>query len=363
MLHSLHKHYHNQHAMEPNNQPTPEQNEPAPNEVTAADNFTQQAPADALSRTPEDLNEAQASVNEQPIGKVDTAVDKPAVKKTSPFKQFFKKINVYILLFSLLLVVTATIAAVAYLNSQKAPKQPDIARQQLSTETLKQLANTDASVGDTAQTLTIQGNAIIAGQTLMRGDLNVAGNLQTGGNIQAPNLTISGTANLGDAQTNTLQVASNAAVQGSTTMRDLSVSGASTFSGAITASEITATRLILSGNATLVIPNHISFTGPSPRRDINASALGSGGSASINGSDTSGTVNINTGNNPTAGCMVQINFSQAFTNQPRVIVSPVGAAAGQTQYYVNRNQTSFNICAAAPAPANQTFAFDYFISN
>lgn len=356
MLHYYQKHNHNQDIMEPaTNQPTPKQDE-------SAENKEQQTPTDALSRTPEDLEQTQAAADAEKAAD-GTVPGEPAEKQLSPIKRFFRKVNVYILIFSLLMAVSAVIAVVTYLNSQKAPAQPTIARQQLGEDTLKQLANTDVSVGDTTQTLTIQGNAIIAGQTLMRGNLNVAGNLQTGGSIQAPSLTISGKANLGDTQINTLQVASNVAVQGSTTMRDLSVAGASTFNGAMTASEITATRLVLSGNATLEIPNHISFTGPSPQRDINASVLGSGGSASVSGSDTSGTVNINTGNNPTAGCFVQINFSQRFTKQPRVIISPVGAAAGQTQYYVTRSEANFSICAASPAPANQVFAYDYFIGN
>lgn len=317
-----------------------------------------QAPADALSRTPEELEEekVQAAKNSE------TTLEDPSVKKLSPLKKFFRKVNIYFLLFLLVLVVAGVITAVNYLNSQKVEPEPEIASQKLTEETLKQLANTDATVGNTSQTLTIQGNATIAGQTLARGNLNVAGNFQTGGSIQGPNLTISGTSNLGTAQINSLQVAQDTAIQGNTTMRDLSVSGSATFSGPVTVSQLSVTRLILSGNAVLSVPNHISFTGPSPSRSITASVLGSGGTVSISGSDTSGTINISTGNNPTAGCFARITFQQAFTSQPRVIVSPVGAGAGQSQYYVDRNNAGFSICTAAPAPANQVFGFDYFVA-
>lgn len=320
-----------------------------------------QAPADALSRTPDDLESER--VEQAAAAEAKSDPSQPGEKKVSPVKKFFRKVNVYLLAFVLLVIVAGAVAAVNYLNSQKVAPEPSIASQNLTSEALKQLANTDATVGNSAQTLTIQGNAIIAGQTLMRGNLNVAGNFQTGGSIQAPNITVSGTSNLGTAQINSLQVATNTAVQGSTTLRDLNVSGASSFSGAMTASQITVTRLVLSGNATLQVPNHISFTGPSPSRSINPTVLGSGGSASVNGSDTTGTVNVNTGSSPTAGCFAQINFNQRFTNQPHVIVSPVGVAAGQTQFYVTRTNTSFSICTAAPAPANQAFAFDYFVTN
>jgi len=319
-----------------------------------------QAPVDALSLTPDEL---EKEVAEQAAASPTPASSNPGEKKVSPIKRFLKKINVYLLFFVILVVIAGAIAAVSYLNSQKAPVVPDVASQELTEDALKDLANNDASVGGAAQTLTIQGNAIIAGQTLMRGNLNVAGNIQSGGSIQGPTLTISGTSNLGQAQINSLQVATTVAVQGNTTLRDLNVAGAASFSGAVTASQITVTRLVMSGNAVLQIPNHISFTGASPSRTANGGVLGSGGSASINGSDTTGTVSINTGNNPTAGCFVRVNFVQSFTNAAHVLISPVGAGAGATDYYVDRNNSGFSICSVNVAPANQAFAFDYFVTN
>lgn len=320
----------------------------------------QQAPADALSRTPDDLEEDQATAAAATPG---APGGEPAEKKISPAKKFFRKVNLYFLLFLLVVVIAGAIAVVSYLNSKKAAPEPNIASQGLTEDALKQLANSDATVGDSSQTLTIQGNTIIAGQTLTRGNLNVAGNFQSGGSVTGPSLTISGQTNLGSTQVNSLQVATNTAIQGSTTLRDLNVAGTSSFSGPMTASQITVTKLVLSGNATLEIPNHISFTGPSPSRTINAGVLGSGGSASVNGSDTTGTVNINTGNNTVAGCFIHLNFSQKFSNQPHVLVSPVGAGAGLTQYYVTRDTSGFSICTNNPAPAYQVFAFDYFVTN
>lgn len=338
--------------MDPNSNtpPTDESQSPAP-----------QAPADALSRTPEDL-EQDPSVQAAKAADIKAAED-PSAKKVSPIKKFFRKVNVYFLIFVLIVAVAGVIAVVNYLNSQKAPEEPNIATQSLTQDALKQLANTDATVGSASQTLNIQGNAIIAGQTLTRGNLNVAGNFQSGGPITAPSITTSGAANLGTIQTNNLQVATDVAIQGKTTVRDLNVAGTTSLSGAVTASQITVSQLILSGNASLRIPNHISFTGPSPGRSISASVLGSGGSASINGSDTTGTVNINTGGGPQPGCFVQITFAQKFSNQPHVLVSPVGAGAGQLQYYVERSQSGFSICTNNAAPANQVFAFDYFVTN
>lgn len=329
---------------------TPPETETSPKETE------QQAPADALSRTPEELEEEQAKQETE-------APAETPEKKPSPIKQFFHKVNVYFLGFFLLIIVAGAVMIVNYLNIEKNSPESNIANQGLTQETLKRLANTDASVGNTSQTLTIKGNAIIEGQTLTRGNLNVAGNFQTGGSIQGSDITISGSANLGETQANSLQVATNAAVQGSTTLRDLNVAGAASFGSTLTASQITVTNLILSGNATLQIPNHISFAGaPANRASINPAVLGGGGTASLSGTDTSGTVNISTGHGTSAGCFVEIRFAQAYSRQPRVIVSPVNVGAGLSQYYVTRNNLGFSICTAAPAPTNQSFAFDYFVA-
>lgn len=338
----------------------PDKTTPPTGESESTTSAVPDAPADALSRTPEDLEDEQAS---QAAANPTPASAQPAEKKISPIKRFFRKVNLYFLIFLLIMVVVGVIAVVNYLNSQKPPVEPNIANQSLTQDALKQLANTDASVGGTSQTLTIQGNAIIAGQTLTRGNLNVAGNFQAGGSIQGASLTISGNSNLGATQINSLQVATNTAIQGNTTLRNLNVGGSASFSGAVTASQLTVSRLILSGNAILQIPNHISFTGPSPSRTINYSVLGGGGSASINGSDTTGTININSGNNPSAGCFAKISFNQVFTNLPHVLISPVGSAAGRLDFYVERDRNGFSICATNAATANQAFAFDYFVTN
>lgn len=316
-----------------------------------------QAPADALSRTPEELDQEQAA-------NVDPNAPKPesTEKKISPFKRFFRKINLYFLIFMLLVVVVGVIAVVNYLNSTKVAPTPNIANQTLTSDALKQLANTNTTVGTSSQTLTIQGNAVINGQTLARGNLSVAGNFQTGGSIQGPSLTISGTSNLGTAQINNLQVAGTTAIQGGTTLQTLNVASTSSFSGAMTASQITVTKLILSGNAVLDIPNHLAFTGASPSRTI-GTADGNGGTASVEGSDTSGTLNINTGSNTVAGCFERVNFQTAYTSLPHVIVSPVDAGAAEAQYYVTQDENGFSICTANAAPANQIFSYDYFVTD
>ncbi len=323
---------------------------------------TQAVPADALAKTNEEL--AEEGVDVAPGSDTPTTPDGKPIKKPGGIKALFKKINVYLLGFVIVAVVVAATGVVSYLNNKKVPKTPDVATQQLTTDALKQLANSDATVGSAAQTLTVQGNAIISGQLLVRKDLNVAGSIKLGGDFTAQNITASGKANFGDTQINSLQVAQNAALQGTTTVKDLNVAGTTSFGGPVTAAQLTVSKLILSGNGVLQIPNHLSFSGPSPTRSItDAGTLGAGGTVSINGSDTAGTININTGSGPVAGCFVKITFSLAFTTMPHIIASPFGAGTGSLDWYVTKSTTGFSICTLNAAPAGQVMGFDYFVTN
>ena len=328
----------------------------------APESPTQTAPPDALEKTNEELGTAAASETATNADGTAAADGKPA-KKPSAFKAFLKRFNLYLLLFLLVVVIGAAVAVVGYLNGKKQPEAPNLNNQTLDADTLKQLVNSDATVGDTGQTLTVQGNAIFSGQVLVRSNLNVAGTIQLGGEFTVPSLTVSSTANLLDTQIDTLQVAKTSTLQGAVTLQnDLNVAGDASFNGSVTIGQLTVSKLIMSGNGQLEIPNHIAFTGASPSRSSTAAVIGSGGTTSINGSDVAGTININTGSGPVAGCFVAITFIRPFASTPRVIVSPVGSAAGQLQYYVDRSTTGFSLCTNNAAAANQTFAFDYFVT-
>lgn len=316
-----------------------------------------QAAPNALDAPP-DQSTSAAPAETAPAGP-----DGKPPKQPNAIKKLWKKVNVYLLLFLLVVVITAAIGIVSYLNSKKASQQAAIQTQGLTTDALSKLASSDVSVGNSGQTLTIQGNAIITGQTLVRSDLNVAGTLRVGGDLQVSTLTVSTKANLSDTQINSLQVAQNTIAQGSVTIQQgLNVAGASSFSGAVTVGLLNVSKIVMTGNGVLQIPNHITFTGASPLRSIGTTALGSGGTASVNGSDTTGTININTGGGTLPGCFITLTFAKPFSSTPHVLISPVGSAAGSTKWYVNRSTINFSVCTLTAAPAGQSFAFDYFIT-
>jgi cytoskeletal protein CcmA (bactofilin family) len=252
------------------------------------------------------------------------------------------------------------IIVIAYEQSRHSLASSTLKTQSLSQSTLNQLANSNSTIGSNQYVLNVESSAIFAGQVILKQSLEIAGNLQVGGTAAFNNITVAGTGQFNQATVNNnLTVGGNSAVQGSSTIaKSLQVSGSGSFGGALSAPQITTSTLQLSGD--LVLQHHISVSGPAPSRS-NGPALGSGGSASISGSDTAGSININTGGSPTVGCFVTINFTTAYNATPHVLVTPIGSSAGGLSYYVNRSTTSFSICDATTPPSGSSFGFDYFV--
>lgn len=284
----------------------------------------------------------------------------PKGPRFAGLKDRLSKVNIYLLVFILVLVAAGVIGTVAYLNSQRASSTVPISAQTLDAKALEQLANTDATVGSANQVLNVQSSAIFAGKVLVRDSLEVAGGLQIGGSLNLAGVSVSGSSTFGQVQVNkNLAVLGDSALQGSLTVqKSLSVNGGGTFNGAVSATQLTANTLQLNGDLTLT--HHITAGGPTPSR-TSGNALGSGGTASVSGSDTSGSVSINTGSGPAAGCFITVNFTSKFNATPHVLITPVGSAAGSISYYVNRTTSSFSVCTAANPPANTSFGFDYFV--
>ena len=276
------------------------------------------------------------------------------------FKRLRKSLNIYTGLFIFILLVAAVVVLVAYQQNHKTTTGNKIKTQGLSQSTLDQLANSDVTVGNNQSVLTVQSSAIFAGQVLIKQGLEVAGNLKVGGTISLSSLVVGGTSQFGQVNiSRDLAVSGNTAIQGTETIaKSLQVGGGGTFNGPLSAPQITTGNLQLNGD--LVLTHHVTAGGGQPGHS-GGSALGSGGSVSLNGSDTAGSINVNTGGGPGAGCFVTVNFTSRYNATPHVIITPIGAAAGGLAYYVNRSTTSFSVCVSSPPPAGSSFGFDYFV--
>lgn len=280
----------------------------------------------------------------------------------APLRKFSHRFNIYLLLFLLIVVVAGAILVVTALSSTKTSNNPAaINSQSLSTDTLKQLSNTNATVGDPKQVLNVQSNAVFTGSVLVKDSLEVAGQIKVGGPLSLPGITVSGESDFDQLNVNkNINVGGDASVQGQMNIKkNLAVSGSGTFGGPVTAPQLATSNLQILGDLNLT--NHIIGGGATPGHSVGG-AVGGGGTSSISGSDTSGTINVNTGSSPAAGCFITVNFTHGYPGTPHILLTPVGSAAGSVQYYVNRTSDSFSVCSANVPPANASFGFDYFVA-
>lgn len=301
--------------------------------------------ANSLESAPKDSQQPTKSPQKEKVGVGRRIVDA------------IMHVNIYLLIFILIVVLSGGIVIVAYQRNRKAAAPTTITTTTLSQDTLNQLKGSDATVGDPKQTLTIESNAIFSGQVLVRSSLEVAGSLKVGGSLSIPNLSVTGQATFDQLQANSLAITGNAAIQGQLSVqKGITTSGGGTFGGAISTPQLTTQSLQLSSD--LIISKHIYPSGVMPGKS-DGSALGNGGTSSVSGTDTAGTVTINTGGSPAVGCFVTVNFSSNFGGTPHIVITPVGSAAAGLNYYITRTSRNFSICTTNSAPAGQTFSFDY----
>jgi cytoskeletal protein CcmA (bactofilin family) len=287
----------------------------------------------------------------------------PTNKIKTPFRQklksLFKRINIYILLF-LLILLLAGIATFASYTASKNSNKGSITGQDLSTADLQDLKNNNSTVGDAKDTLTIASNSIFNGRVLLKDDLDVAGTLRIGGAINVPGIAASGTSTFGTVQVSSnLAVAGNGAVQGTMSIqKNLTVGGGASFAGTIYAPAISVDSFII--NKDLSLNRHITAGGTTPGVS-GGGGLGGGGTTSISGSDTAGTVNVNFGGGPVAGVLAYVTFANAFSQTPHVVIAPVGSGCSALNYYVSRTTTGFTIATSNAGSAGASCAFDFII--
>ncbi|HET7827664.1 MAG TPA: hypothetical protein VFK97_02245 [Candidatus Saccharimonadales bacterium] len=277
-------------------------------------------------------------------------------KKDSLINRLRRRTNIYLLVFVLLVLIVGTIV---YITARSTGPSSISNVGSLTDQQLSALKGNTTLVGDAKQTLDVQSNSIFEGQILVRGDLNVAGGIKVGGSFSLASITISGAGNFGQLSiSNGLNVGGDTVLQNSLTVqKNLSVGGSASF-GNLSVSSLSVSSLQLQSD--LALSRHIVTSGGSPSL-TDGSALGSGGTASVSGSDTAGTVNINTGGSPPAGCFATLNFTHHFGATPHVIISPSNSSAASLEYYVNRTSSNFSVCTAGAPSGTTNYIFDYVI--
>jgi hypothetical protein len=287
----------------------------------------------------------------------DESNSKETSVKGGGLKRIANRINIYLLLFILIIVLSGIVVFVGMQRAKKDLASPTINTTPLTQETLDQLNNSDATVGDPKQTLSVESNTIFSGTVLIKGGLDVAGAIKIGGTLNIPGISVSGDSSFDQINANGLSIAGNSSIQGDLNIQgSITVAGGAQFGGNVSVPQLSVQSLVLGGD--LTITRHIDGGGGTPGR-TNGSALGSGGTTSVSGTDTAGTLTVNTGGGPGSGCFATINFTQSFSGTPHIVITPVGSAAAGLNYYIIRSTTSFSICSTNAAPGSSSFSFDW----
>ncbi len=334
----------------PEGQPTAQEPEEESLDTVEMESNTP-TPSPSAAGTAQDVKKPDKKDDKQPVANVEQS------KKLGKIRGFK---NLYFYIYILVVILGGLIVAAAYIYNKRAPKTEPLTTKSLTSEQLSQLQGPTTIVGDPKQTLDIQSNAIFEGAILSRGNVDIAGSLKIGGALSLPSIVVSGDGSVGKFAVNgSLGVAGDTTLQGQVTLqKNLTVQGSASVSGALSAGSLSVSNFQLTGD--LTIARHIVGSGGIPGKS-NGTALGGGGSASLNGSDTAGTVTINTGGSPPTGCFVTVNFANKYSDTPHVVISASNSSAGGLNYYTNRSNTNFSICTANAPTASTTYIFDYIV--
>lgn len=279
---------------------------------------------------------------------------------TDKVKSLVGKLNIYLLLFILILVAGMIIFFVVFSSSQET-ETGITESQELTQEAIDELIGSDATVGDPKQLLTIESDSVFTGKVLIRDSLDVAGAIKVGGSLSLPGITVSGTSAFDEVILNTLNVSGDVSVQGQLSVsQGLTVSGPVTFSGTFSAASFAIQSLTVEQD--LIVNRHIDAGGPTPSVS-RGGALGSGGTISNSGTDTSGTVTVNVGSGGGNGVLASLSFTSAFSGTPHVVITPVttsSSLAAGNYYLSSRTSSGFSIAVSGSLPSG-SISFDYIV--
>lgn len=254
-----------------------------------------------------------------------------------------------------LLAVALLVGGAFFLRPKPKPDQTVIINtQNLDNGTLNKLA----PQGGAATQLTINANILAVNDLKVQGTASVQRDMTVRGN-----LTVNGTTNLQATTINGgLTVNSGLAVNGNSSLSgNLSVTGLLT-TGGLSVGSITTSSLTVNNNLTL--GGHLIPTGSAP--SISPGPAARGGSVSISGNDTAGTITINTGNQGLGGAhtgeMAVITFRTPFATTPKIQLTPINIDAAGLNYYAARGPRFFNVNSTSTVADGTTYVFDYLVT-
>lgn len=261
------------------------------------------------------------------------------------------------------LLIAGGVAGYFYGNSrQSTAPAPTPAVTTLSADDLNKLSQVSGSLGSNGQVLNIGADALFRGKVDVSGDLSVSGHLNANGPVSLSALNITGASGTTGLTVGTnLVVGGTATFQKSLTVSDLASAANLNISGnasinSLNATSIAVRTIAISGPLTI---GHLISQGAAPV--ISGGSVGAGGTVSISGNDTAGTVNISLGTNPGSNVVVAtITFRAAYGNTTHILLTPLTEAAAASGAFVTRSAAGFQIHTRTN-PTGGVLSFDYFV--
>lgn len=216
------------------------------------------------------------------------------------------------------------------------------------------------NAGTPAEVLTITSPTFFKERAAFASDLKVIGGVQVTGPTALTDLIVDKTATF-----NAVNLKGALAVSGAATIGgSLTTGGNGSFGGTLSSTTISTRDLTVSG--TLNLSGHLAISGQSPTV-APGSQSGSGATASVEGNDSGGTIQLNTGSlnpntMPNGGLLAELTFRAAYPKVPHVVITAVGANTGALSLYVIKTATGFTVGSTKAPQANTSYAFDYWIS-
>lgn len=265
-----------------------------------------------------------------------------------------------------------------FIQSQGGEEAVNRSEVTLTTENLDELGVSRNPVGDLGSELTIGPDANFNGAVTISGNTTVGGTLTLNGEFSAAEGTFNDLQG-GETAVESLNVNGDSTTSNLNVRDQLVVEGASRFQGTVTMGQLVtvnnnlnvtgslavggnlSTRglsvAILSVDTTLTVGGKIVTRGAAPSASAGG-AVGTGGTVSISGTDTAGTVAVNIGVGAGTGTLASVNFRSAYGSTPKVLVTAIGRSAGS--FYINRSASGFTINVVnSLSPGG--YAFDYFV--
>lgn len=332
---------------------------------------------------PEVLKPQVDAAPETPQTPAAPASDTPAAKPGkrphhSTYRPSHKATFISLIVVAVVLLINVGIVAFVLRGQSEDDSKKNDVQLSVSQEVLDKLGVNRSSVGDSGIELTVNPDTKFGGKVEVGGDVSIAGGLKLNSEFTAAGANLS-QLQAGETSLEQLNVNGDGTLSNLVLRNDLTVNGTTRLQGSVIISQLLTVNNSLNviGNLavggslavkslqvnTLKISGDLAFGGhlisSGARPGVSAGGgVGSNGTVSISGSDAAGTVAVNAGVGAGSGTLASVSFRTKYSNTPRVLVTVVGAPAGNV--YVTRNSSGFTI-AVGGSLSPGGYAFDYLV--